>query len=158
MSGQSSPQDVIKDGLLRLVARSTVGSVRDPSRTPKEAMDSSLRGDTYSPFVVFKDKFTGKFVQFAGDQAEPLVLDLPTESLTSGEQARAAALFSALGLDSPGDTQLYDYPSANPSTIFHSYQLNFVLDADAATTVTLRIFSELFLIPLDNLDVDVEEQ
>jgi hypothetical protein len=158
MQARSAAREVITDALRRLVDRSTVGSVGDPLGSPKDAMIASILGESYNPYVVFKDRNTGKFVQFAGDQAQPLLLDLPLQSLTPGEQERAASLFAKLAVDRPTETQLYSFPSAEPTSLASSYQLNFVEDVGAAVSITLEAFSFIFRIPEEALELDIEEE
>lgn len=158
MNPTSSPREAIRDALRRLLDRSTVGSVADPLESPKRAMAASILGESYNPFVVFSDRRTGKFVQFAGDQSQPLLLDFPLQSLSPDEAQRAASLFAKLGVNRPTESQLYSYPSAQPSMVSRSYQLNFVEDTEAAVSTTLDLFTFVFRIPEDGLELEMEEE
>jgi hypothetical protein len=158
MNAASSSRQVIQDALRRLLDRSTVGSVADPLESPRRAMAASILGESYNPFVVFEDRRTRKFVQFAGDQAQPLLLDFPLQSLSPDEEQRAARFFSNLGVDRPTESQLYSYPSGEPATVSRSYQLNFVEDIEAAVSATLGLFTFVFRISEDALELELEEE
>ena len=121
-------------------------------------MAASILGDRYFPYVVFQDLNTGKFVQFAGDQAQPLLLDLPLQSLAPDEHNRASGLFSNLGIHRPQETRLYSFPSGEPGELSRSYQLSFDRDVEAATSTTLDVFSVVFRIPAEALQLDIEEE
>jgi hypothetical protein len=158
MNPSISPRQTITDALRRLLDRSNVGSVADPLESPKRAMAASILGESYNPFVVFNDRMSGRFVQFAGDQSQPLVLDFPLQSLSTDEQRRAASLFAKLGVNEPTETQLYSYPSGEPSSVIRSYQINFVEEIEAAVSATLDLFTFVFQIPEDSLDLEMDEE
>ncbi len=153
-----SSRKAIRDALRRLMDRSTVGSVLDYLEFPRNTLPASTFGERNNPFVVFQDRNTGKFVQFSGDQDQPLLLDLPLHALMPGEQKRAAILFSKLGVNHPTIAQLYSYPSGEQTVLSHSYQFTFVEDVEAAVSITLETFLFVFGISEEELDLEIEEE
>jgi hypothetical protein len=61
-------------------------------------------------------------------------------------------------VDRPTESQLYNFPSAEPTSLASSYQLNFVEDVGAAVSITLEVFSFVFRIPEEVLELDIEEE
>ena len=52
-------------------------------------------------FVIIEDPQSGKFVQFAGSKDEPLLLDLPSQTLSPDEMTKAKAVFAEFGYPGP---------------------------------------------------------
>ena len=61
------------------------------------ALQALLQRNNEDAFVIFEDKATGKFVQFAGSAEQPLLLDLPLQALDapSGNGHRISSAPSA---------------------------------------------------------------
>jgi len=51
----------------------------------------------HRPFVIVEDTVTDKFVQFRGSDGDPLLLDLPTNELSSEAARRAATMLKHNG-------------------------------------------------------------
>jgi hypothetical protein len=96
------------------------------------ALQEMLRRND-SPFAIIEHGPSQKFVQFAGSAQEPLTLDLPAQSLTPSERARAQQLFASLG----------------GMTTESGFQLDAGRDAQEAARVALRVFREVFQLPED---------
>ena len=120
------------------------------------ALFALLKRDNDDAFVIFEDAASGKFVQFAGSSAQPLLLDLPSQALTAGEQERAHALFSELGSGDATHADLYNKPGGKVVGRQVSYQLDFGQNAERAAEATRRIFSEVYCLP-DQFDLGVSE-
>jgi hypothetical protein len=113
---------------------------RRPSATPaapvrdriRSALEALARRSSDDAFVIFEQKRSGKFVQFAG--GGNLLLDLPLEALSGVEQSRARALFSARGVT---PTEVGDHTTL---------QLDLEADVERATEMTLLVFREVFRI------------
>jgi hypothetical protein len=153
----TSSRELIRSALERLLERSANSSVTDPGETPKEAMDASVKGYRYFPFVVFEDRKTGRFVQFTGDRGR-LLLDLPLPSLSPQERTWAAEIFPVLGADSPSVTQLYTYPSGELGDLLATYQVPFRGDVASAASAALDVFSHVFRTAEADLDLSLQEE
>ncbi len=81
-------------------------------------------------FVIFEEKSTGKFVQFAGSSQEPLILDLPWQTLSEDEKVRARTVLAPHG-GTEGE---------------HGFQLNLDRDADRAAQITMEVFRDVYQI------------
>lgn len=86
-------------------------------------------------FVVFEDKATKKFVQFAGG-AGRMILDFPLVDLSEAEQRRAGEFFARHGFvqTSDGDGM-------------QVYRLDFENDVDRATEIAMEIFRDVHGLP-----------
>jgi hypothetical protein len=69
----------IRAALIRLLERKIEVMPGEPGLPPFE----------HRPFVVFEDAGSKKFVQFSGSIEEPLVFDLPSQTLNVDERIRA---------------------------------------------------------------------
>lgn len=61
-------------------------------RQIKAAINRLLNRDNDDAFVIIEDKKTGKFVQFAGGASQDLTFDLPGQTLSPDELARAKSV------------------------------------------------------------------
>ena len=108
-----------------------------------DALEGVMQRTNEDAFVIFEDKATEKFVQFAGGKGQSLLMDLPLRPLTPEEAERAKAFFSSLGVEAPeGD--------------FPSYSVDFGSDAPKAADAALRVFREVYALD-DGFELGVEE-
>ena len=115
----------------------------------KTALRALLNRRNDDAFVIFEERDSGKFVQFAGSADQPLLLDLPSQALSAEEQQRAALLFAQLGSADATSADLYDRPGGQVVGRQISYQLVFGQDCDRAAEVTSRIFKEVYRLPAE---------
>lgn len=108
------------------------------------ALHSLLGRTNRDAFVIFQDKPSGKFVQFAGSADESLFLDLPPQALNEDEKPRAAKLFRELAAKGPKEGA--DRQTGKGLT---GFQLRLGCDVDRGADVTLRIFREVYQLPAD---------
>ena len=144
MQIRESTLNQISQALHDLIMRSAGAQNPDPKDDPRVVMKEALTGERYCPFVVFNAHPSGKFVQFAGYESQPLVLDLPLQSLSPEEQERAATLFGKLGISSPEVGEVYDFPTGEHAGFQTSYSLEFGKDVESAISMVLDIFSSVF--------------
>jgi hypothetical protein len=110
------------------------------------ALAALLRRRNRDAFVIFEEKPSGKFVQFARALRQELLLDLPLQTLDVGEQARAAALFLGLGVQETEDAML-DGPGGRVVGRQRSFQMTFGDDVRAAADVASEVFRRVFQSP-----------
>jgi len=97
-------------------------------------------------FVIIEEQQSGKFVQFAGSTEKPLLLDLPTQTLSQAEKERAKKLFVSLGGAGLEEWEVTDLSGA-PAGTQAGFQMEFGRDPDAATAVALRVLKEVYGFP-----------
>jgi len=128
-----------------------------PEREPPQrtaivaALRALLDRTNRDAFVIFQDKSSGKFVQFAGSAGEPLFLDLPAQALNDDESKRAAKLFRELAAKSPAGAAVR--PEGGET---RGFQLRFGRDAERAAEAALRVFREGYRLPAD-FELSIEE-
>lgn len=122
----------------------------------KTALRALLNRSNDDAFVIFEEKASGKYVQFAGSLDQPLLLDLPLQALTAEEQRRASVLFNELATGDATQADLYDQREGQVVGQQVSYQLVFDRDAERAADVTSRIFDEIYHLPAE-FDLTVTE-
>lgn len=127
-------------------------SNRDAFREALKRLQTRTNDDA---FVIFEDRASQKFVQFAGSQQEPLYLDLPHQALSEEERARAEKLFHNLGTESI-TYPLYDKPGGQIVGSQSVFSLVLGSDVERAAELTARIFAEVFVLP-DGFDLAIEE-
>jgi len=109
----------------------------------REALERLLQRPT-GAYLIIEDVKSGKFVQFSGSIDEPLLLDLPSQTLSSGEMMQAKALFTKLGYPGPETYQLQKYPGGLPAGEQTSFMVNFGKDIENATELTLIVFHQVY--------------
>lgn len=113
-------------------------------------MTALLHRENDDAFVIFEEQISGKFVQFAGSADEELLLDLPTQSLSEVEQARAKRFFEALKISGPRKYALYaDKTLEIIGGVQTSFQTKFGRDPQLAARVALDIFEQVYEFPKD---------
>jgi hypothetical protein len=106
----------------------------------------ALRTRDKGSFVVFEDRLSKKFVQFAGSRWERLLLDLPTQPLDPDEMRRASAFFAKRGV------QLHTWTVEGPDGERReqsSFQLELGADVERAAKLALGVFREVYHLPPD---------
>lgn len=99
-------------------------------------------------FVIFEEKTTRKYVQFAGAGNEDLLLDLPYQTLSPAEVEKAKQLFEELGKSEPEKYALYTDKSLEVTAgIQTSFQINFGRDIEQAAMIALMIFERVYGFP-----------
>lgn len=115
-----------------------------------DALSALLQRRNKDAFVIFEEKRSGKYVQFAGSANEDLLLDLPSQTLTEEEMKRAEVLFRGLGIPGPETYEMYTDESmetvAGTQTSFH---MGLGRDVVRAAEVTLAIFERVYQFPPD---------
>ena len=147
MSEGYSIQGQIKTALDALVTRAAAAPDPDPTEHPAYVIAEHLLDNRLSPFVVIRDRTSGKFVQFAGHKSEPLVLDLPLEALTALEKKRARAFFSQYGVQFSEEGQLFDVATGEPIGTIRSYKISFGRAIDLAVQCALDVFRIVYQLP-----------
>lgn len=95
-------------------------------------------------FVIIEEPNSGKFIQFAGSEKEPLLLDLPSQTLTQDEMKKAVAVFSELGHQGPETYQTQDYPGGPPAGEQMSFVVTFGKDVDKATELAVAVLQRVY--------------
>jgi hypothetical protein len=115
-----------------------------------QALSALLQRDNPDAFVIFEEKSSRKFVQFAGSAHEELLLDLPAETLTAAEMERATLLFQELGMPGPETYPVYTDPSMTEvAGMQTSFNMRFGRDFKRAAQVALAIFRRVYGFPAD---------
>ena len=142
-----------------LLERLIVGSMGDPvesirkarpashSETVRAALNRLLTRVILRPsggFVIIEDAQSGKFVQFAGSEEEPLLLDLPSQTLSPDEMAKAKALFAELGYAGPESYQVQESPGGPDDSEQTSFSVKFRQDVDKATELAVAILHRVY--------------
>lgn len=99
------------------------------------ALERLLTRD-WGAFVIIEVEATGDFVQFAGSTEQPLLMDVPVQSLSEDEQARARQFFEGAGLGAFDDDM-------------QSFMVELGRDPEAAAETALRALRDIFDAPAD---------
>ena len=95
-------------------------------------------------FVIIEEPKSGKFVQFAGSEKEPLLLDLPSQTLTQDEMKKAIAVFSELGYPGPETFPVQEHPGGPPAGEQTSFVVTFGKDVDKATELAVAVLHRVY--------------
>ncbi|NJN73624.1 MAG: hypothetical protein HC799_12855 [Limnothrix sp. RL_2_0] len=111
------------------------------------ALSSLLRRRHEDAFVIIENPETKKFVQFTGSTTEPLMLDLPSQTLSELEFYRAVDFLRTIDVVGT-ETVLLDQPHGE--AVSQQFSFNKVFDSvtDAAQTVE-DIFAIIYEFPAD---------
>ena len=120
-----------------------------------QALSKLLQRSNEDAFVIFEDTKTKKYVQFAGRTREPLLLNIPFVALTPLELERAKKLFEEYKIK-PEETPVSDYKGGPVTGKQSHFYMKLGNDTKRATEITLRIFSEVYMLPPD-FKLGVEE-
>ena len=95
-------------------------------------------------FVIIAEPQSGKFVQFAGSEDEPLLLDLPLQTLSPDEMMRVKAVFAELGYSGPETYQTEEYPGGPPAGEQTSMNVKFGTDVDKAAELAVAVLHRVY--------------
>ncbi len=110
------------------------------------ALSTLLKAKASDAFVIFEEKETGKYVQFAGSVREPLLFDLPVVALDNAELKRACAV---LGRE-PETEQIYTDPTATvPAGEMAHFTISLGRDIQEGARLTCAIFRDVYQFPPD---------
>jgi len=112
----------------------------------RDTLTLLLESEVEQAFVVFEHTPSGKFVQLAGSKSDPLLLDLPTQTLNGDELKRAVELFGEYGVELE-TWEVYDRPGGHVVGAQSGFQFIMERDLDIAVEISLRIFHEVFGLP-----------
>jgi hypothetical protein len=133
----SEPQEEESAELKRLAARAPKDALGQGGVIKATLLEMLGRQDRKS-FVIVLEKTAEKIVQFTASTRRPLVLDLPTISLSPEEKHRAEAFFSQRGASKkPLSADKKDF----------AYQLDLKDEVDRATELTFAVFREVYQLP-----------
>ncbi len=106
-------------------------------------------------FVIIEEVLTKKFVQFSGNKAMQLLLDLPSQTLNKKEIKRAETLFIEFGL--PIETYpTYNRPGGKKVALQRSFIMELGNDTRKAALIAMRIFKEVYGFS-DSFNLAIEE-
>jgi hypothetical protein len=120
-----------------------------------EALERLLRRHNRDAYVVFENRGTGKFVQFACGPRHTLVLDLPHGALTEEELSRAADLFQSPGVSAREDNQAKK-PWWRRLFETRTFQIDLGTDPERVADLVLGVFERVYRAE-ERLDLDIEE-
>jgi hypothetical protein len=112
------------------------------------ALQSLIQSEDEQAFVIFEEKRTGKFVQFAGSIHQELFLDLPFETLDEDQVQRAESYFGELGVRQE-ESDLLDGPEGHKVGRQRSFQMTLGRDAEVATNITEQVFARVYRVRKD---------
>jgi hypothetical protein len=98
--------------------------------------------------VIFEEKHTQKFVQFAGSARQDLFLDLPAQTLDQADVQRAESYFRGLGVRAE-EYDVYDAPGGKVAGRQRSFQKALGRDVEVATNIATQIFERLYQFPAE---------
>jgi hypothetical protein len=153
-------RDVLRAGAAALPA-ALIGCQGQPDAAPpraaprtanhariQAALAALLERHNEDSFVIFEEKASAKFVQFARAQHGSLLLDLPSQTLNAAETARAQAFFLDLGVRATVEAAL-DRPGGRVVGRQRAFQMRFGQDVGRAADVTAAVFDRVYRFPLD---------
>ncbi len=115
-----------------------------------QALNRMLQRTNEDAFVIFEERTDRKFVQFAGSADSPLLIDLPSQTLSPQEMQRAIALFSSCGAVGPDIHSLY---TDKTTKVVAGQQVSFNLelgkDVQLAAHIALTVFQQVYRCPAD---------
>lgn len=106
-------------------------------------------------FVIIEDKTTGKFVQFAGGNAQGLVFDLPAQTLNANELERAHHILTEFGIQL-GTWEVYDRPGGEVVGSRSGFNKNLGNNIDRATKITWAVLRKIYDLGA-TLELKIEE-
>ncbi len=110
------------------------------------ALERLMRDEDDGAFVIFEEKATRKFVQFAGSAHEELLLDLPFATLDENEITRAISYFETMGVrdEDPYEPVASDEDSIRRQRVF---QMTLGRDVETATNIVMQVFQRVLPFP-----------
>lgn len=118
------------------------------------ALERLTQRENADAFVIFSDKNTGRFIQFAGSKHENLLLDLPVQTLSAEELKKAADILIEHGI-TLGVTQLLDKPDGEPTNLQYGFNIDFGNSYKTAASTVHYLMQEIYSLPYDfNLEIE----
>lgn len=117
------------------------------SRRISDALSALVQRSNNDCFVIFTERDTSKFVQFAHNLPTGLYLDLPVQGLSTAALERATKYFRRRGVDGP--TEHEAYATDGSSETYSSFNMTLGDDVRLASRITLDVFSEVYQFPND---------
>lgn len=118
-----------------------------PSQTHFDTIKAALTRLLERPegaFLIVEESESGRFVQFAGSRDEPLMLDLPLQTLAAEEVTKAKAVFAELGypgaIPAPGDSDA----GAAAGGAWQSATVPFDDDVDGAAKLAVAVLHRVY--------------
>ena len=121
----------------------------------QNALKRLAHSDLDDGFVIFSDKNSGRFVQFAGSNREGLLMDFPAQSLSESELETAQAVFKEYG-SSLEASPLLDKPGGEVVDAHFGFSLHFGKEIEAAARVAYYVLLTVFDLR-ENFELDIEE-
>ncbi len=115
--------------------------------TMTRALAALLKRRYKNAFVVFEERLSGKFVQFAGSEKGTLLLDIPQQALDEEEITRAKQLFDNLGIDNPVELDQIDPKTKKVVGKRIAFRMALGKDVKLAADVTVRVFAQVYRFP-----------
>ena len=110
----------------------------------RDALTALTSRANVNGFVIVEHQATGKFVQFTGSAGEPLVLDLPDQTLSELEFYRAVAFFREFRVE-VREHELFDQPGGRVVGRLYSFNMEFG-SVEHAVDVTMGVFERVYLV------------
>jgi hypothetical protein len=104
------------------------------------------RPNNEDAYVIFEEKISRKFVQFARPAHKSLILDLPSQTLDDIETTRANVYFGELGIKAV-DEPVFDGPGGEVVGRQRTIQMMFDRDYSTAARVASEVFRRIFRFP-----------
>jgi len=111
--------------------------------TIRSALNGLLARTNEHAFVIFEERSSRKFVQFAVSPLRGLQLDLPEQPLNPQELKRAKAMFGLLGVELE-TWQILDAPGGKPLRDQSGFQLWMGRDVDWAVALVNKVFVDVY--------------
>src|SRR4051812_40584942 len=109
----------------------------------RDALMALTSRSNVDAFVIVEHQLTAKFVQFSGSVSEPLMLDLPHQTLSELEFHRAVTFFRKFGVEGR-EFELFDHPDGKVVGQQYSFNMEFG-SVDDAVDVTIAVFEQVYL-------------
>jgi|GEM_PF-1485335 len=135
---------VIVTVLVRMLLRSRNYTQKNAQQIRKALVRLFKR--PFGAYLIVEEPAFGKFVQFTGSVEEPLVFDLPGQSLTLDEFERARQLFAELGYPGPETFKVFTAPGGEVAGTQTSFIVPFGDDIDNATELALEVFAKVYAV------------
>lgn len=121
----------------------------------ENALKQLTKRNSEDAFVIFADKKTDKFIQFAGSVDESLLLDLPTQTLSPQQLKTATEILKNYGAGLQA-SPLYDQPGGNVVDAHFGFNLDFGKEYEAAAKTTFYLMTKVYGLD-DDFELEIEE-
>ncbi len=134
-------QNDLRSAWKRLVSRMNAMHNKRVIRSALRRLRSRTNEDA---FLIIEEKKTNKFVQFAKDNENNLIFDLPDQTLTLAEQARGRMLLRSYNIVYE-EWEVLDKPDGKVVGTQKGFNKNLGKDLDAITEITYAVFTKIYL-------------